>query len=41
MSLDKDPVSRQNVIDQLRRPGHYQDPALADDMERARARRGE
>ena len=41
MSLDKDPVSRQNVIDQLRSPGHYQDPALADDMERARARRGD
>ena len=41
MSLDKDPVSRQNVIDHLRQPGHYQDPALADDMERARARRGE
>ena len=41
MSLDKDPVSRQNVIDQLRRPGPYQDPALADDMERARAKRGE
>lgn len=38
MSLDKDPVSRQTVIDALRRPGHYQDPALADDMERARAR---
>ncbi len=40
MSLDKDPVSRQNVIDHLRAPGHYQDPALADDMERARHRRG-
>ena len=41
MSLDKDPVSRQNVIDHLRRPGPYQDPALADDMERARAKRGD
>ena len=41
MSLDKDPVSRQNVIDHLRQPGYYQDPALADDMERARARRGD
>lgn len=40
MSLDKDPISRQNVIDHLRRPGPYQDPALADDMERARAKRG-
>ena len=41
MSLDKDPVSRQNVIDHLRQPGPYQDPALADDMERARERHGE
>ena len=41
MSLDKDPVSRQNVIDHLRQPGPYQDPALADDMERARDRRGD
>ncbi|MGH3459522.1 FMN-binding negative transcriptional regulator [Aeromicrobium sp.] len=40
MSLDKDPVSRQNVIDHLRQPGPYSDPALADDMERARDRRG-
>ncbi|MGI9084182.1 MAG: FMN-binding negative transcriptional regulator [Aeromicrobium sp.] len=40
MSLDKDPVSRQNVIDHLREPGPYSDPDLADDMERARARRG-
>jgi transcriptional regulator len=38
MSLDKDPVSRQNVIDHLRQPGPYSDPALADDMERARTR---
>ena len=41
LSLDKDPVSRQNVIDHLRAPGPYQDPALADDMERARAKRGD
>ena len=41
MSLDKDPVSRQNVIDHLRQPGQYQDPALADDMERARERHGQ
>jgi len=41
MSQDKDPVSRQNVIDHLRQPGRYQDPALADDMERARARQGD
>ena len=41
LSLDKDPVSRQNVIDHLRAPGPYHDPALADDMERARTKRGE
>ncbi len=40
LSLDKDPESRQSVIDHLRQPGPYQDPALADDMERARQRRG-
>jgi len=40
LSLDKDSVSRQSVIDHLRAPGPYQDPALADDMERARQRRG-
>ncbi len=38
LSLDKDPVSRQNVIDHLRRPGPYHDPELAEDMERARQR---
>ena len=38
MSQDKDPVSVQNVIDALRRPGPYSHPALADDMEDARAR---
>ncbi|MCD9197002.1 FMN-binding negative transcriptional regulator [Aeromicrobium wangtongii] len=37
MSQDKDPVSVQNVIDHLRAPGPYQQPRLADDMERARA----
>lgn len=41
LSLDKDPVSRQNVIDALRRPGPYQHPELADDMEHARERHGE
>lgn len=40
LSLDKDPESRQNVIDHLRAPGTYQHPELADDMERARQRRG-
>ena len=36
MSQDKDAVSVQNVIDRLRTPGPYQQPQLADDMERAR-----
>lgn len=36
MSQDKDPQSVQNVIDALRAPGHYRQPELADDMERAR-----
>lgn len=36
MSQDKDPVSVQNVIDHLRAPGPYQQPRLAEDMERAR-----
>jgi transcriptional regulator len=35
MSQDKDPESRRNVIDALRRPGPYQHPRLADEMERA------
>jgi transcriptional regulator len=35
MSQDKDPQSQQQVLDALRRPGPYQHPALADDMERA------
>ena len=33
LSLDKDPVSRRQVIEQLRRPGPYHHPQLADDME--------
>lgn len=37
MSQDKDPASVQNVIDTLRRPGPYQQEAVAADMERARA----
>ncbi len=36
MSQDKDPVTVQNVIAQLRAPGPYNQPHLADDMERAR-----
>jgi transcriptional regulator len=35
LSQDKDPVSRRQVIEALRRPGPYQHPALADDMVRA------
>jgi transcriptional regulator len=35
MSQDKDPQSRQQVLEALRRPGPYQHLALADDMERA------
>jgi transcriptional regulator len=34
LSQDKDPVSRRQVIEALRRPGPYQHPALADDMAR-------
>ena len=34
-SQDKDPVTRRQVIAALRAPGRYQQPALADDMERA------
>jgi transcriptional regulator len=34
LSQDKDPVSRQNVIDHLRSPGPYRHPALADAVER-------
>jgi transcriptional regulator len=32
-SADKDPVTQRQVIDHLRRPGHYHDPELADEME--------
>jgi transcriptional regulator len=35
MSQDKDPTSQAGVLAALRAPGPYQDPALADDMERA------
>jgi transcriptional regulator len=35
LSQDKDPVSRRQAIDALRRPGPYQYPGLADEMERA------
>jgi transcriptional regulator len=41
MSQDKDPQSQRQVLDALRRPGPYQHPALADDMERALAREPE
>jgi transcriptional regulator len=34
LSLDKDPVSRRQAIEALRRPGPYHHPRLADDMER-------
>jgi transcriptional regulator len=34
LSQDKDPVSRQQVINHLRQPGLYQHPALADEVER-------
>jgi transcriptional regulator len=37
MSQDKDPRSRAQVLEALRRPGPYQHLALADDMERALA----
>ncbi len=35
MSQDKDPESRARVLAALRRPGHYENPTLADQMERA------
>lgn len=35
MSQDKDPQSQRQVLEALRRPGPYQHPALAEDMERA------
>jgi len=34
-SQDKDPVSQENVREQLRRPGPYRNDALADDMDRS------
>jgi transcriptional regulator len=34
LSQDKDPASRQSVIDHLRAPGPYRHPALADEVER-------
>lgn len=34
LSQDKDPVSRQQVLEHLRQPGPYQHPALADEVER-------
>jgi transcriptional regulator len=37
MSQDKDPQSQQQVLAALRGPGPYNNPALADDMERALA----
>lgn len=40
MSQDKDPQTQQQVLEALRRPGHYQHPALADEMERALASLG-
>lgn len=35
LSQDKDPATRRQVINALRAPGPYQQPALADDTERA------
>jgi transcriptional regulator len=35
LSKDKDPQSQRQVLEALRRPGPYQQLALADDMERA------
>jgi transcriptional regulator len=37
LSQDKDPVSRRQVIEALRRPGPYHHPELADDMARAQS----
>jgi transcriptional regulator len=39
MSQDKDPQSQRQVIAALRAPGPYSHPVLADEMERAAARR--
>jgi transcriptional regulator len=38
MSQDKDPTTQRQVIAELRAPGPYRHPQLADDMERALAR---
>lgn len=38
MSQDKDAVSQRQVVDALRRPGAYQHPRLADEIERALAK---
>ncbi len=38
LSQDKDPVTRRQVIDELRSDGPYRHPELADEMERALAR---
>jgi transcriptional regulator len=35
LSQDKDPVSQRQVIEELRSPGAYHQPSLAQDMERA------
>jgi transcriptional regulator len=40
LSLDKDPVSRAQVIDALRRPGPYHHPALAEEMQHAQDQAG-
>jgi transcriptional regulator len=39
LSLDKDPETQRRVVAQLRRPGPYSHPGLADEMERAQAER--
>jgi transcriptional regulator len=41
LSKDKDPQSQRQVLDALRRPGPYQQPALADEMQRALMPTGE
>jgi transcriptional regulator len=35
MSQDKDAQTQSQVLDALRRPGRYSNPALADQMQRA------
>jgi transcriptional regulator len=37
MSQDKDPETQRRVIEALRAPGAYQNPRLADEMQRALA----